>query len=280
MRQSRYARPDQSSLQRPSRRLLLAEAPRALVATASLLPATPLLRRAKRGDGHQVLVMPGLGGSDRSTAVLRAYLESLGYVAQPWDLGRNLGPAMPDLLPSLSARLQEVYEEGGAQPVSLVGWSLGGIYARLLAQICPGKVRQVITLGSPFSGHPAATAVYPIVRHLIAANPSGMDVLGLRELAGRPLPAIPSSAIFSKTDGVVPWQIAVQTPSALAENIEVYDSHLGLGMSPTVLFAVADRLALAADDWKPFHRSGWRQIAYGPAHLGDTSHAAPEPRRA
>ena len=253
---------------RPGRHLLLAEAPRTALEFANLALASPFLSLAPRGDGHPVLVMPGLGGSDRSTAIIRGYLDRLGYRTFPWELGRNLGPAMPDLAKRLGELLTRVFEESGEQKVSLVGWSLGGVYARLLAQMLPDKVRSVATLGSPFSGSPRSTAVYPLVERLVGMPIEQIPVHQLRLLAGEPLQGIPSTAVFSKSDAIVPWQIATQDPSHFAENIEVYASHTGLGFSPAVLFALADRLQHAEGVWRPFRRTGWKAGVYGPAKLG------------
>jgi pimeloyl-ACP methyl ester carboxylesterase len=233
---------------------LALEAPRGLAELASFATTAPLLSQAPRGDGHPVLVMPGFGASDRSTAPLRGYLSTLGYRAHGWKLGVNRGPAMEDLPAGLMRRLNDVFDASGSRQVSLVGWSLGGVYARLLGQLHPDRVRQVVTLGSPFawrsgSGYGGASRLEQ-----------------LRRLAGAPL-AMPSTAVFSKSDAIVPWQIATQTPSERAENIEVYGSHVGLGFNPAVLYAVADRLASREDRWQPFHRRGWRIFVYGPARL-------------
>ncbi len=260
-------RVDYRQPRRPDRRLAFAEGPRAFSEFASLVSAAPLLSQAPRGDGHPVLVMPGYGGGDGSTAVLRGFLSSLGHAARPWNLGTNRGPGMSDLLANLTGRLDELSSAGGRK-VSLVGWSLGGVYARLLAQLHPERVRQVVTLGSPFAGSPRSTPAYRDVRTrsgiAIEERPAADH---LRRLAGEPLRGIPSSAIFSKTDAIVPWRIATQAPSEIAENIEVYASHLGLGFNPTVLYAIADRLAHPEGQWRPFGLSGWRRFAYGAADL-------------
>lgn len=252
---------------RPDRRLVLAEPGRALSELGALISSAPFLSLAPRGDGHGVLVMPGFGASDRSTTLLRGYLRRLGHAAQPWTLGRNFGPAIADLPAALAERLDDLYVDSGRRKVSLVGWSLGGVYARLLAHLYPHKVRQVITLGSPFAGHPKSTSIYPMVRRMNIPyrQPTTRD---LRALAAQALPDIPSSAVFSKTDGVVPWQIATQVPSPIAENIEVFSSHLGLGFNPAVFYAVADRLAQSEEQWQPFERRGWKLALFGPAILG------------
>src|SRR3954468_6606225 len=154
------------------RRGLLAatEPARALASFGSLAAALPLLSFAPRGDRHPVLVLPGLGASDLSTGTLRSWLGGLGYPVVGWALGRNRGPTQEvlDELPRLLARL---HGEHGS-PVSIVGQSLGGIYARRLALRAPEQVRQVITLGSPFAfpvgaadASPGARA-YDRYRHL------------------------------------------------------------------------------------------------------------------
>jgi pimeloyl-ACP methyl ester carboxylesterase len=186
---------------------------------------------------------------------------------------------MPELPTELARRLDEVFINSGERKVSLVGWSLGGVYARLLAQLYPEKVRQVITLGSPFAGNPRSTSVYRFVRNRrdvpLEEAPSR-----LRLLASEPLPGIPSTAVFSKTDGIVPWQIATQPPTEIAENIEVYASHIGLGISPAVLYATADRLANRDGEWRPFERQGWKRLVYGPARLDETgSPSKPSPNK-
>ena len=252
---------------RPDRRLVLAEGPRLLAEMASLVPAAPFLAQAPRGDGHPVLVMPGFGGSDTSTQLLRRFLNGLGHSAEPWNLGRNLGPGRPELIAQLPERLRELYEASGSRKVSLVGWSLGGVYGRLLAHLHPDMVRQVVTLGSPFAGSPRSTTVYPIARRLMDRPVEQMPVNELRLLAGQPLPGVPSTAVFSKTDGVVPWQIASQQPTEIADNVEVFGSHVGLGYNPAVLYCVADRLSHPENGWQPFQRSGWKGAVYGAARL-------------
>ena len=253
--------------QRRNRRLALAEGPRVLSEIASLLSAAPFLYNAPRGDGHPVLVMPGFGAGDRSTRVIRGFLGSMGYKTHPWKLGTNLGPMMSGLPVQLAARLDEVFVSNGEQPVSLVGWSLGGVYARLLAQLFPDKVRQVITLGSPFAAGSRSTSTHGFARSVRDIPLEQVSSNNLRLLAGEPLVNVPSTAIFSKTDGIVPWKIASQQPSHIAENIEVYSSHLGLGFNSAVLYALSDRLANPADQWRPFNRSGWKSYVYGPARL-------------
>src|SRR5215475_15204524 len=132
---------------RPNPRLLPLEG-RALLELAALLPAYPFLRRAPAGDGHPVLVLPGFMASDFSTRTLRRFLRDKGYAVHGWKLGRNLGPSAATI-GGMTARLQSLQARYGRR-VSLVGWSLGGIYSRELARAMPEMVRQVITLASPF----------------------------------------------------------------------------------------------------------------------------------
>lgn len=236
----------------PSPWLGLLEPVRAM-AELSLLPtAAALLAAAPTGDGHPVLVLPGFLGTDGSTWILRRYLNELGHRAEPWLLGRNDGLARGDAA-ALFERLIALHRESGGRKVSLVGWSLGGVMARMLARQRPDLVRNVVTLGSPFrSPRRQADSL-----HDVATERS-------RSFADKPpLPGVPCTAIFSRTDGVVAWARSVERSSGLSESIEVYGSHLGLGVNATVLYATADRLAQREGEWRPFDRSGWRRLAYG-----------------
>ena len=146
--------PRTDPIEPPSRLLQWLEV-RAAGEFAGTLAAWPLLRMAPRGDGHAVLVLPGLGASDGSTRVLRRYLADLGHDVHGWDLGRNLGPR-PGVREALLDRLDHLHESSG-RGVSLVGWSLGGAYARALALRRPHAVRNVVTLGSPIAGDASST---------------------------------------------------------------------------------------------------------------------------
>jgi pimeloyl-ACP methyl ester carboxylesterase len=255
----------------PRASLLLQEAPRLFGELTALIATAPFLNQAPRGDGHPVLVLPGFSASDRSTSLLRRFLVSKSYTATPWGLGRNLGPAMPDLAARLAKMFETVYENGNQQKVSIVGWSLGGVYARLLAHHYPDKIRNVITLGSPYRGSPRSTRVYPLVQGMMDRPLAQQSISDLRHLAGTPLENVPTASIFSRRDAIVPWQIATEPTSAVAENIEVFTSHLGLGFSPAVLFALADRLAKPDGEWQRFQRSGWKQAIYGAADIEQNS---------
>jgi predicted alpha/beta hydrolase family esterase len=249
------------TLSPPSRTLMLLEG-RAISELGAFLGALPLLSLAPRGDGHPVLVLPGLVASDVSTRPLRAFLKSRGYAVSGWKQGRNLGlrhgvqDAMVDLL-------QEMNDTHGRK-VSLVGWSLGGLYARQLAKMMPDRVRGVITLGSPFASGPKATNAWRVYELASGRSADEEDHRFGGTLAGTP--PVPTTAIFSRTDGVCAWQGCVEKTSATSESIEVESSHCGMGHHPAAVYAVADRLAQAEGQWTPFDRSGWRSLVYPNPH--------------
>ena len=219
------------------------------VADFGLLIATlPLRQLMPIGDGHPVLVLPGLLADDNSTWTLRRILRDLGYRVHGWRLGRNLGPTAATVS-GLQNRLLELRSRYGAA-VSVIGWSLGGIYARRLARGAPAAVRQVITLGSPIrlahESQSRAGRAFNRYAHLhVVPNElpleSGVDAL-----------PVPATSIYSRYDGIVAWQACLDLPSARAENIAVIGSHFGFGHHPAVIWAVADRLAQPSGQWAPF----------------------------
>lgn len=245
----------------PSKTLMFLEG-RAISELGAFLGALPLLSLAPRGDGHPVLVLPGLVASDVSTRPLRAFLRGRGYAVSGWKQGRNLGlrrgvqDGMVDLL-------QEMNDTHGRK-VSLVGWSLGGLYARQLAKMMPERVRAVITLGSPFASGPKATNAWRVYE--MASGRSAEEEDHRFGGALRDAPPVPTTAIFSRTDGICAWQGCVEQTSAMSESIEVESSHCGMGHHPAAVFAVADRLAQAEGEWAPFDRSGWRALVYPNPH--------------
>ena len=194
---------------------------------------------------------------------LRRYLSELGYDAHAWRMGRNTG-GINRMRGALLDRLREIHAASGRK-VSIVGWSLGGVYARDLALRAPEMVRYVIALASPFADDVRATNATWLYEAM-SGEVVGDDPQFLKEIAGD-LP-MPTTSIYSRADGVVNWRTCRVRPSDTAENIEVHlASHIGLGVNAAALWAVADRLAQAEGEFQPFDRSGPFAVAYGsPEH--------------
>lgn len=236
---------------RPRWDLYVSDFPRAMSGFGMFVATAPFLQlAAPRGDGHPVLVLPGLMAGDASTLVLRRYLRRLGYDVHGWKLGRNIGPT-PEAVYGMGAKLDALAERHGRK-VSIVGWSLGGIYARVLARLNPDDVRQVITLGSPYrikdGSESRAHRTYERFSHL--------HIDGVIDPATRDAAApidVPSTSVYSKLDGIVPWQTCMEPAGPQRESIEVLGSHFGLGHNPAVLWLVGDRLAQPEGSWRPFH---------------------------
>src|ERR1700688_3666276 len=247
-------------LRPPGLGLLLAEMRGIFEFNTSLL-LSPLLMRAPKGDGHPVLTLPGFLASDLSLAPMRRYLRELGYDAYAWKMGRNIG-GVSRMRAALRDRLAEIHAATGRK-VSVVGWSLGGVYARDLALQAPELGRYVVTLGSPFANDVRATNATRLYEAL--SGEAVEDRSELRAAISGDLP-VPTSSIYSRTDGVVNWQPCLLRPSDTAENIEVHlSSHIGLGVNAAALWALADRLAQTEGQFRQFDRSGPFAIAYAPA---------------
>lgn len=243
---------------RPPHPLLTLTEGRAVFELGSFAILRRAMRRLPRGDGHAVLVLPGFLASDRSTAPMRGLLKDLGYAAYGWDMGRNLrfNSAREQ---QLHALLDRVHDESGG-PVSLIGWSLGGVFAREMAKHSPDKVRQVISLGSPLSNDRGYTNASRLFERVNGAQPEPLQQGRFQALDEAP--PVPTTSILSRSDGIVAWRASVQQPGPQAQTIEVIASHCGLGFNPAVMFALADRLAQPHDGWQPFERSGWRSLFF------------------
>ena len=216
----------------------------------------PLLNLAPAGDGHPVLVYPGLMASDITTAPLRSFLESRGYVAYGWGLKTNLGPRA-GVLDACRARLAEIRKRHKRR-ISLLGWSLGGLYAREFAkELAPPRA-----LGD-HTGH-AVHRTSESVERVAALRAGHRRQIGAPEVHAplRVPPPVPVTSIFSRSDGVVAWQCCVEKEGPLHENIEVEASHLGLGFNPLAWYAIADRLAQPEGKWRHFDRSAGRAWLY------------------
>lgn len=213
----------------------------------------PLHHIAPKGDGHPVLVIPGLGGADGSTHYLRGFLDDIGYEAFPWGQGRNLGPrqGMEELTTRLTDLVRSISRDTGGKQVSLIGWSLGGIYSREIAKLCPEVVRQVITIGTPFKSVPVDSSVGRLYEFL-SKDKNFKNAEVLEQIAQ--VPPVPFTSIYSKTDGVVHWTCSIEQEGDKIENIEIPGaSHLGLGHNPISMYVIANRLAQSRDNWQPYN---------------------------
>ena len=238
---------------RPSKLLLLLEG-RAVYDAASMLPMLGLKKCLPQGDNHPVLVFPGFLASSRSTQPLRQYLADLGYRSHRWKLGYNLGYSHK-LHNDMRNRVIELVERYG-EKISLVGWSLGGVYARELAREMPDVVRQVITMGSPFRGHPSSSNAHRVFNLFTEISYDDMPASFVQNMAYPP--PVPTTALYTRGDGVVAWQSTVELSERYyVENIHVGGAHLGLGFNPRVLLALADRLAQPEGEWRPFKPPIW-----------------------
>lgn len=244
---------------RSSQALLFQAPPLALLATEPLRAALDFcagklgwLDRVE-GDGHPVIVYPGLGAGALTTAHLRGHLESCNFAAHDWSLGVNRGPDgdLHDWLVTLTERVREMHAQHGRK-VSLVGWSLGGIYAREVAKSAPDSVRQVVTLATPFGSLSDANHAGTIFK-LLGGDTSRLTPELQARLRERP--PVPTTSIYSRADGVVCWRGCLESRGPRVENIAVSTSHLGMPSHPDVLRIVADRLAQPEGEWRPYRRA-------------------------
>lgn len=224
---------------------------RAVLEAITLVPSLPFLLNGPKGDGHHVVVIPPFGAGDAFTNIARRYLSQRGYTVHKWDRREVLG--LHRLVTVALARLRELRAVSGSK-LSLIGHSLGGIYAREIARAAPDEIRQVITVGSPFAGDLKSNYVWPMYE---VATGTRIDTIPTRFLdqMNEP-PPVPATAIFSKTDGVAAWTCCVERQSPTTENIEVFGSHVGLLHNPMVLYLLAERLAQPEGAWEPFVPAG------------------------
>ena len=222
--------------------LAWAEVPRVLYAMATLPSGWLNLSTAQKGDDRPIFVIPGIGMTDRSTWILRRYLTYLGYTVHAWGLGRNLGAkTIGRHNELLIARIQSVYHDEG-QSLTLIGWSMGGIMARMVARHHSHNIREVISLGAPFGGDPFTSRAWKIYERL--SGHSLRDPVAEAQIAESKLPLpVLACSFYSTSDGVVPWQACLEPNTPNARNIPVRSAHCGFGFSAPVLRAVADRLA-------------------------------------
>lgn len=234
----------------PQRWLAWAELPRTLYAIANLPYCWTQLSTAPRGDKRSIFVIPGIGMTDRSTIVLRHYLRFLGYRVHAWELGRNLGAKTIGVHNErLIERIKSVHHLA-QQPVTLIGWRMGGIMARMVARRHPQIIRQVISLGSPFVGDPFASNAFEIYERL--SGHSLRAPIAQAQIAQSKLPLpVPAISFYSKSDGIVSWRACLEPNTPTARNIPVRSAHCSFGFSAEVLLAIADRLAVVSTEMEP-----------------------------
>lgn len=218
-----------AALPPPSTTLLLLEG-RAMPEFGAFWLLRPWLSATPRGDGHPVLVLPGLLADDSSTRPLRSFLNSHGYRTHGWKQGRNLG-LRGSLERDMVARIDELFERYD---------------------------RRKISLGSPFAGSPKSTNAWRAYEKVSGSKVDDQELLDTLVEA----PPVPTSSIFSRSDGICAWQTCLNQDGPASENIEVYGSHCGLGHHPAAVYAIADRLAQPEGNWQKFDRSGWRALAF------------------
>ena len=204
---------------------------------ARLIRAAPHLLWAPRGDGRIVVDVPGWKASDRANSPLRGYLRHLGYDARGWGLGTNRGRPEQDAL-RLGESIVALSTSTG-KPITLLGWSLGGLIAREVARNHPEHVSQVITYGTPVVAGPSHTLAASVFGR---AECERIATLQIQLDTENPI-TTPITAIFTRTDAVVSWQACIDKTSPNVEHVEVRSSHLGLGLDPDVWHVVARRLA-------------------------------------
>ena len=234
---------------------------RALLELATLPTMLPALMAAPHGDGHPVLLLPGFMGDESTLFALKWFLQDRGYAVQTWGFGRNVGFHARHAQ-ALEQKIRYLHHKSGRK-VSLVGWSLGGVFALYGAHQATECVRSVITLGSPLSIDPEGSrspatvkALYRMIAHPLGPVAHVMQPRAkkMREMTPPPLPM---SCLYTISDGVVPPQEAtIAGDPALHENIRVTGSHTGLGFNAMVLCIVADRLAQPEGQWRPFKPQG------------------------
>jgi pimeloyl-ACP methyl ester carboxylesterase len=242
---------------RPSLGLLTTELSRMLMGRAWFETNRPWLNRLSHGDGRPVLVLPGFTASDRSTTTLRRLLAELGYDVYAWENGQNMGPSA-QVISGVQRRVHDITNSTG-QSVTLIGWSLGGLYARALAERFPDEIRHCITMGSPFrvsSGSATwAGTLFTATAKMRPRQAPSQAEHGVFHPGYRGAPPVPTTNLFSRLDGIVPWEACLDDGSPRSENVEVLCAHLGFGHDPGAISVIADRLTLQPNEWRPFKQT-------------------------
>ena len=250
--------PDTQEVTPPANMLAWTEFPRAFLEFSTFATVSPFMSTAPKGDGHDVLFLPGFLWSDQSTYIMRHQITQLNYRTHGWQLGPNFGPSTIGENGEILAERIEAIARSASGPISIIGHSLGGIMARSFALRNPELVRQVISVGSPFVPEPRGVNATVSRLHDWLAGPSSLDEMPECPVALK----VPFTAIFSHWDGLVSPAVCTEIASERTQNIGVYGSHLGMMVNPAVYYVVADRLSQPLAEWVPFEPTGWRRAFY------------------
>ena len=231
---------NQSDIKRPSLKLYFTEPFRAIKDRQRGSKYLKRINAKPTKNGQPVLVIPGFMASGASTKSIRYLVENLGYEPYDWACGRNYGEV--EKVQQVSNLIDQIYAKK-QQKITLIGWSLGGVFARVLAKEHPTKIDQVITLASPFASLTAPNNASWLFS-LITGGKKVKDAAQqwLDDLAEPP--TIPTTAVYTKQDGIVPWA-ACMNPITNKEhrNIEVNGAHIGLGYNPEVFQIIEKALS-------------------------------------
>jgi len=214
---------------------------RSILEWTSIYAIYPFIPKRIKGEGRPVLLIPPYLGDDFSTVFVRKYLKSLGFTTYKWEMGFNM--VKSHYIPRLEEKLDDIYELH-KQKVSIVGWSGGGIFAKIMANRHPNQVEQILTIASPVWGvMEMKTPVYGLLEFFRGKSLKERNQRFLEEL--EPIPEVPVTCIYTKTDGLVPWKhcMEAETYRDNIKNIEVFGSHSGLGANASVLLLVANALS-------------------------------------
>ena len=248
-------------LRPPQLRHSVMEFGRVVLEMGSTAMLAPVLKRLPAGDGHTIMTIPGFMGADGSTSRLRKFLNGRGYKAIPWGLGRNASEVRSASLDEflahrrrtedLIARRLEAESLASGRKVSLIGWSLGGLYSVALAHRFPQWIRQVITLGTPY-GDPRGTSLYNLMGRVYNDQVEVDEAMLARWVdytySGGEL-RVPVLALFSESDGIVGAGIArCEGDPRYVSNMAVMASHVGFPFNPLVFGVIANHLV------EPHHR--------------------------
>ncbi len=220
--------------------------------------STPWFKTLPKGDGHPVLLLPGLLAGEGSMGLVTRFLRARGYEVLQWGEGRNRGPR-PGVFDTALAILKSANRRSGRK-VSLVGWSLGGTFARVLANRHPELIRSVVTLASPHTGDPKATHLNWLYKWGTGRAPGAHEAF-TREYSR--VPDVPLTAVYSRLDGVLPWQATYQEPGPHTESVRVLCPHGAMGSDPVVMYVLADRLSQPEGQWRPFKAPWLSPLAVG-----------------